>query len=358
MDLARSQKPGARSPGARLAAPAVAFACALALGVLAFVVPLRAQMDLTKVSGQPLPSPDLPAGTITVRVIRGTITNNVPNQDVDVTVDGAVRHLRTDASGHVEVSDLKPGTRVKAATVVDGERIESKDITIGPTGIRVMLVAGLGGAGASPGSAPAAMVAPVSGTVSFGPESRIVAEMSEDRLNVYFLMDIVNSAQTPVDIGGPVILELPREARGAALLQDSTRQATVNGNRVTVTGPFPAGKTAVRVGFEFPVSGGTAHISSKLPASLPQVIVIVGQVGGLDLASPQIAAKREVTDEGQRILVGTGPGLRAGDTLTFDITGVPHHATWPRYLALTLAGAIMATGVWAAATARPRRKRA
>jgi hypothetical protein len=91
---------------------------------------------------------------------------------------------------------------------------------------------------------------------------------------------------------------------------------------------------------------------------VPQVIVIVGQSGGLGLTSPQISAKREVTDEGQRIVVGTGPGLPAGGTLTFDITGVPHHATWPRYLALTLAGGIMTAGVWAAATARPRRKRA
>ena len=349
MSQARSPKPSARSRRTLLATLLAAISIAMA-------APVAAQMDLSQVSGQPLPSPDLPAGTLTVRVIRGAITNNVPNQDVEITVDGRTRHLMTDASGHVEVSGLTPGAHAKAVAVVDGERIESKDITIGPTGIRVMLVAhdrsSAGAAAAAPG------VTAVPGTVAFGPESRVVAEMSQDQLNVYFLMDVVNGSQAPVETDGPLILDLPREARGAALLQDSSQQALVKDARVIVTGPFAPGKTAVRVGFELPTGGGTAHVSSRLPASLPQVIVILGQSGGLDLVSPQIATKREVTDEGQRILVGTGPALQAGDTLSFDITGVPHHPVWPRNLALALAGSIMATGVWAGVTARPRRKRA
>jgi len=322
------------------------------LCVLLFLgaITLSAQMDLSQVSGQPLPSPDLPVGTVTVRVIRGAVTNNVPNQDVEISVDGAPRHLTTDASGHVEVTGLKPGARVRAVTVVDGERIESKEFAIASTGIRVMLVAH------DKSAAPSA--APVPGTISFGPESRVVAEMADDQLNVYYLMDIVNVGSAPVDTGGPVILDLPREAQRASLLADASKQATVNGARVIVTGPFAPGKTPVRVGFELPTSGGKAQVSSKIPAQLPQVIVIVAQVGGVDLVSPQIASKREVTDEGQRILVGTGPALQAGQTLSFDITGLPHHASWPPVLALMLAGSIMAAGVWGAVTARPRRKRA
>ena len=60
------------------------------LCVLLFLgaITLSAQMDLSQVSGQPLPSPDLPVGTVTVRVIRGAVTNNVPNQDVEISVDG------------------------------------------------------------------------------------------------------------------------------------------------------------------------------------------------------------------------------------------------------------------------------
>jgi hypothetical protein len=316
-------------------------------------------MDLRQVSGQPLPSPDVPAGTVTVRVIRGSLTNNVIGQVVDVTVDGSKRSLTTDANGRVQVAGLKPGTQFKAVAVVNGERVESKEFAIGTTGIRVMLVATDPNA---PVAAPPAAAPPTgpaqAGTVSFGPESRVVAEMAEDRLSVYYLMDIVNAGKAPVDIGGPLTIDLPREARAASLLTDSSKQATINGARVIVLGPFAPGPTHVRVGFELPTSGGVAHIASQVPAMLPQVIVIVAQTGGLDLVSPQITGKREVTDEGQRLLVGTGPALQAGQTLQIDITGVPHAAEWPRYLALTLAGSIMIAGIWAAATGRPARRAA
>src|SRR5262245_29822140 len=78
---------------------------------------LTAQVQMPnpkEISGQPLPSNDLPAGTISVRVIRGSFANNLPNQKVDVAVDGKVRTLTTDAEGRVQVSGLAPGTRVKA----------------------------------------------------------------------------------------------------------------------------------------------------------------------------------------------------------------------------------------------------
>jgi hypothetical protein len=326
--------------------------------VLLLALPAAAQMDLRQVSGQPLPSPDVPAGTVTVRVIRGSLANNVVGQVVDVTVDGSKRSLTTDANGRVQVSGLRPGAQVKAAAVVNGERVESKDFAIGSTGIRVMLVATDPTAPASGRPAAVGPTGPATkGTVVFGPESRIVAEMAEDRLNVYYLMDIINGGTTPVDIGGPLTIDLPREARAASLLPESSKQATVNGPRVIVPGPFAPGPTHVRVGFELPTSQGVAHLASKLPATLPQVIVIATQTGGLDLVSPQISAKREVMDEGQRILVGTGPSLQAGQVLQVDITGVPHAALWPRYLALTLAGSIMLTGIWAAVAASPRRRR-
>ena len=55
-------------------------------------------------------------------------------------------------------------------------------------------------------------------------------------------------------------------------------------------------------------------------------------------------------------LIVTGPGIAAGQSVSLEISGLPHHATWPRTLALSLAGIIAAAGIWGAATAgRPRR---
>ena len=50
--------------------------------------------------------------------------------------------------------------------------------------------------------------------------------------------------------------------------------------------------------------------------------------------------------EGKKYFTGTGPGLKAGETLTLVVEGLPHHPTWPRYTALTLAGLIVAAGLW------------
>ena len=44
---------------------------------------------------------------------------------------------------------------------------------------------------------------PVKGIVVLGPESRVIAQMSNDLLHIYYVLDIINTARTPVDIGGP-----------------------------------------------------------------------------------------------------------------------------------------------------------
>jgi NO-binding membrane sensor protein with MHYT domain len=41
--------------------------------------------------------------------------------------------------------------------------------------------------------------------------------------------------------------------------------------------------------------------------------------------------------------------------LTFEVSGVPHTATWPRNLALTLAALIMGVGIWGAVFAKSNR---
>jgi hypothetical protein len=191
----------------------------------------------------------------------------------------------------------------------------------------------------------------VRGTVVFGPASRIIAQFGDDQLQVFYILDVVNTARTPVDIGGPLIIDLPREARGAALVDGASPQASVAGARVTVVGPFAPGTTPVNVGFDMPYRGPTARIEQQWPAVLPQATVLVAQTGQFVLRSPQFENTRDLQQDGQRVIVGTGPAIGAGQTLTFEIDGLPHHATWPRTVALALAGLIMAAGVWGAVTA-------
>ena len=188
-----------------------------------------------------------------------------------------------------------------------------------------------------------------------GPQSRIVAEMRDDTLTIWYVLQILNSARVPVDIGGPLIFDLPRSARGTSVVDGPPLQATANGPRIIITGPFVPGETIVQAAFELPTSGSTARLVQQWPATLQQVTVLLEQPGGFDLLSPQITSKETSTDQGQTLLVGTGPALAAGETLELEITGLPFHPRWPRNVALALAGMIVAIGIWAAATARPRR---
>ena len=94
-------------------------------------VPAAQQMpDPKQISGVPLPVADVPVGTVTVRVIRGQLTNAVPGQTVELMAAGATKTAKTDDAGRVQFAGLAPGTRIKAAVVVDGERIESREFEV------------------------------------------------------------------------------------------------------------------------------------------------------------------------------------------------------------------------------------
>ena len=335
---------------------------------LAFVVLLiapatalaqTAMPNFKEMSGSVLPTSEIPVGTVSVRLVRGGPDKPLSKHDVEFLVDGKSRRATTDEIGRAQVSGLPRGARVRAVAVVDGERLESQEAVVENSGLRILLVATDPEAvkRAADDKALAASTA-VKGIVVLGPESRIIAEMSNDRRNIYYILQIINSARTPVDTGGPLIFNLPREARSSVVLEGSTPKATANGPRVTVTGPFAPGITSVQAAYELPYNGPVARIDQVWPAALQQVTVLVQQLGGLSVTSPQIASKRDVSDQGQALILATGPGLAAGQSMTLEISGLPHHATWPRTLALSLAGIIAAAGIWGAATANPRRRAA
>lgn len=313
-----------------------------------------------EMSGSVLPVTDIPAGTVSVRLIRGGFDKNIAGEAVEFTVDGEKRPaVRTDENGRAQISGLARGARVRAVAVVNGERLESQDAVVDQSGLRIILVATDPEAAAREAEdRTLAGAAAVRGSVVLGPESRIVAQMENDELTIFYVIQILNSARTPVDIGGPLIFELPREARGTTVLEGSSPQASANGARLIVTGPFAPGATVVDVAFGMPYTGGSVTIAQQWPAALQQAMVLVQQVGGVSLTSAQLPAKRESADQGQSLIVATGPGLGAGQTLTFEISGLPHHPLWPRYLALGLASVIVCAGLWGAFAAGPRPKAA
>src|SRR5262249_46845983 len=147
-----------------------------------------AQMpDPKQISGRPLPVAELPIGTITVRVIRGQLSNTLPGQTVELTGAGAPKTAKTDNTGHAPFSGLTPGTRVRASVTVHGQRIaaeEFDDPTAG--GTPLMLGATDPGAEQKPAADKNLAEGPaVPGIVVIGDQSRFVVEIGDDALNVF-----------------------------------------------------------------------------------------------------------------------------------------------------------------------------
>jgi outer membrane murein-binding lipoprotein Lpp len=97
-------------------------------------------------------------------------------------------------------------------------------------------------------------------------------------------------------------------------------------------------------------------VRQTLPAALPQVTVLAQKLGETHVTSEQFAQHRDISSDGQSYILGQGPALKAGDTLTLSFTGLPAPPVWPRNLALFLAALILVAGAWAAS--RPRRESA
>src|SRR5688500_2642023 len=118
----------------------------LGIWVVGFGISVAAQINMpdpSLIHGQPLPAAELPVGTITVRVVREAIGNNIAGQEVRLTAGGTPRTARTDAEGRAEFSGLTPGAQALAETTVDGEALASQPLTVpGSGGLRIILVAG------------------------------------------------------------------------------------------------------------------------------------------------------------------------------------------------------------------------
>jgi hypothetical protein len=323
-----------------------------AVVLLAGAGPASAQMpDVKQMSGLPLPVSDAAPGSVTVRVIRGALTDVVANHPVDLIGGSSPVTVKTNDAGRAEFTGLAPGTRVRAVTVVGGERLESQEFAVPRTGgIRLLLVARDPAGAVREPPLPQAPAQP--GTVVLGGESRFVFEIGEDGLNVFNILQIVNTQKTPVQ-AGPLVFELPEGAERASVLEGSSSQAVAAGRRVTVTGPFAPGATSVQFAYTLEIHAREMTVRQTLPAALTQLTVLAQRLGEMHVTSEQFGNHRDMLTDGQSYILGQGPALKAGDTIALAFTGLPASPVWPRNVALFLAVFILAAGGWMAA--RPRR---
>jgi hypothetical protein len=137
-----------RTRAARLVAPrrprrlSLALVLGLGLGLAGIALtgaPAAAQMAAAL--GKPLPSPDLPVGTVSVRVIAGSPSSPVVGTDVTLVVNGTPRQARTDSAGRAMFPGLPAGATV-VAKALDEDKAEhpSEEFAIPDSGgMRVLI---------------------------------------------------------------------------------------------------------------------------------------------------------------------------------------------------------------------------
>src|SRR5262245_41850766 len=130
--LTRTQRGTKDTKAAMVSGPVVArFLCVLCylLSVLcaARVYGQIAMPDPRAMSGIPRPVTDLPDGSISVRVIRGELSNNIPNQPVQLRAGDKVLTAKTDEAGRAQFDKVTAGATVKASTDVGSEHLESQE---------------------------------------------------------------------------------------------------------------------------------------------------------------------------------------------------------------------------------------
>ena len=318
------------------------------------VSPAHAQEmpDPSLIAGKAIPSGDLPAGAITVRVVRRGIGNNIVGQQVTVTAGGKTVTATTDDQGRAEFRNLPTGADARAEATVNGEHLQSDPFMV-PTsgGLRVILIAELAKAAAEKKAEDAKALAepPTKGVVVIGGNSRILMQFQNDELSVFYLLDIINNARARVDIGGPLLIDLPGGSGGAASMEGSSPAVKVSGSHVTVTGPFAPGTTSVQVGYTFRYDSPNVTFAQKFPIAIQQATVGVQKIGSMALTSQQFSEPRELrTEDGVTFLVGDVKPLSAGGTLSMNLSNLPMHSRTPRYTALGLAALCVVIGIWLA----------
>ena len=151
--------------------------------------------DAKAMSGIARPSETLPTGTVSVRLVRGQLSNLVTDFPVDFTVAGKRQTVKTDATGHAVLSGLSAGATVQATATVDGERLDSQEFQVpAQGGVVLMLVA-------TDKTAQQQMAKEaVPGTVVLGNQSRAIVQFEDEVIQVYYLLDIVNGGSAPVKL--------------------------------------------------------------------------------------------------------------------------------------------------------------
>ncbi len=303
-----------------------------------------------QMSGIPMPMDDVPAGTVSVRVVKDELSNTLSNVEVRLETGGRVLTSKTNAEGIALFPGLPIGAEVHATATVNGERLDSQPFAVpSDHGIRILLVTGGGGGADAMGAATPGSGAPL----SFGGQSRVQIEMSDDAVEVFYILELIVRGTPPAGTPAELVFRLPDEATQGSVLEGSSTQAQVRGTIVSISGPFQPGTLPIQIAYSLRPGGPERTIAQSFPIPLDALQVMAAKVGNLQMASPQFSNNGDTANAAGAFMIGVGPTVPAGTEITLSLSGLPTRNRAWRQGAIGLVVVILLVGAWASFSARP-----
>jgi hypothetical protein len=355
------------------------WSCLPTLAALAFfqqgaaAQPAAEAGDVQNMAVRPLMVGELPVGTVTVRVGRGSLTNAAVGVDVVATVaapDGkaSARTEKTKADGRATFSGLPVGATFQAQTVVDDERLQTASFTI-PTegGARLMLVSKAEeGAENTPPANPHAAAHGHGGTpaetvsdagegtsdpsvVRVSSSSKLLIDMREDSLAVMENLVLENTSDRifRAEHGG-IAIPLPAEANGVEAIEGSSHLELDQGSTIFLREAIPPsgsprGPAQARFGFLLPIAGeNSVTFRQPMPFGIENPVVMVPESDHLKLTAPGLQALApQADDRGVQIQIFQLASVPRNGVLSITVSGLPARSRVGQTIVTVLIAALL-----------------
>jgi hypothetical protein len=333
--------------------------------------------DVQDMAARPLMVGDLPGGTVTVRVGRGSLSNAAVGVEVvaSVTAPGGKatgRTEKTKSDGRATFADLPVGAEFRAQAVVDGQRLQTASFTIpAEGGARLMLLsqqdqqedegetaptpanphAGAHGHGGNPsesaGDAGEGTSDP--SVVRVSSSSKLLIDLREDSLAVLENLVLENTSDRifRADHGG-IAVPLPAAANGVEAIEGSSRLELEQGSTLFLREPVPPASShtppvQARFGFLVSTAGeGSVTLRQPMPLGIESPVVMVPESVHLTLAAPGLQAMAPQTDDrGVQIQIFQLASVPRNGVLSITVSGLPTRGALGKTIATVLVAALV-----------------
>jgi|GEM_PF-4588808 hypothetical protein len=338
---------------------------------------------------RPLRSGDLPADTITVKIVGTGMTDLKVGIRVGLyqSADGqnfmpfAVEATKKD--GRAQFAGLKADTTYVVVLEVGGKNVRSDAFKGGAARLLFSLAAaakgadphaqggpakGAGGmpAGHPPMGQPSGLKSTANLKRTNRPDqmaylrgSHLLAQLGEKHVSFLQVLNIANRGKDVFDPGpAGFLIPLPNAATRPEIHAKGAEgffQVTPDKRAIRLVKPFPPGQVRLQVTYSMEHTGGKIAIKQRLTLPIGSSVIAVTNNENVNVEGPSFAEKRmNPNATGTQSTMYVLKPVNPGGTLEVTISDIPHRPLWPIFATFGLTLLILIWGLYGWATGRAR----